>query len=283
MAPVFHAYEVPALAVSVTLSDGTKFDGVEVVGRTSNSDVLDVAFLKIKDLKGVKLTAAKFGDAAKMEVGSPVIAIGNALGQFSNTVTSGIISGHGRTIQASNAEGDEVENLEDLFQTDAAINQGNSGGPLVNLSGEVIGLNTAIASGDAQSIGFAIPISNLKGLIDGVITTGKLERPYLGVMYLSLTDDLAKSYGLDVARGAYVAPAAIVGSEPVIKGGPADKAGIKAGDVITHVGGEAVDEKHSLTSLLGKRSVGDKVKLDILRSGKKTSITVTLEAAPISN
>lgn len=269
-------------SVSITLSDGTKFDDVEVIGRTSTRDVLDVAFLKIKDLRGTKLTVAKMGDSSKMEVGQPVVAIGNALGQFENTVTSGIVSGHGRSVQASSDDGTQVENLEDLFQTDAAINQGNSGGPLVNLGGEVIGLNTAVAGGDAEGIGFAIPVNNLKGLIDGVIKTGKLQRPYLGVMYVSLTDDLAKYYGLDVKRGAYVAPAAIVGDEPVISGGPADKAGVKAGDVIIKVGDQAIDEKHSLTSVLGKKSVGDKVELTILRSGEEIKLTVTLEAAPTS-
>jgi serine protease Do len=275
-----HVVPLGTTSVSVTLSDGTKFDDVDVVGRTSTKDVLDVAFLKIKDLKGTKLKAARLGDSSKMEVGQPVIAIGNALGQFENTVTSGIISGHGRSVQASSDDGSEIENLEDLFQTDAAINQGNSGGPLVNMDGEVIGVNTAVAGGNAEGIGFAMPMNNLKGLVDGVIKTGKLQRPYLGIMYVSLTDDVAKYYGLDVKRGAYVAPAAIVGEEPVIKDGPADRAGVKASDVITKVDDQAVDEKHSLTSLLGKKSVGDKVTLTILRDGKEVKITVTLEAAP---
>ncbi len=275
-----HVVPAGTTSVSVILADGTKFDDVEVVGRTSTRDVLDVAFLKIKDLKGTKLTVAKIGDSAKMEVGHPVIAIGNALGQFGNTVTSGIVSGHGRSVQASSDDGSQVENLEDLFQTDAAINQGNSGGPLVNMDGEVIGLNTAVAGGDAEGIGFAIPVNNLKGLVDGVIKTGKMQRPYLGVMYVSLTDDLAKYYGLDVKRGAYIAPAAIVGDEPIVPGGPAARAGLKPGDVITKVDGQTIDEKHSLTSLLGKKTVGDKVDLTIYRSGDEKKITATLEAAP---
>jgi serine protease Do len=216
-----------------------------------------------------------------MDVGSAVVAIGNALGQFENTVTSGIISGHGRSIQASSDDGSGVENLEDLFQTDAAINQGNSGGPLVNMNGEVIGLNTAVASGDAQSIGFAIPINDVKGLIDSVITKGKLERPYLGVMYVTLTDDVAKQYGLEVKRGAYIAPD-VASSSPVIQDGPAHKAGVRAGDVIAKVDDKAIDEKNSLTSILGKKTVGDKVKLTIIRDGKEITLNATLAAAPQS-
>ena len=139
--------------VSVTMSDGTKFDNVEVVGRTASSDPLDIAFIKIKDTKGKQLTPASIGDSSKVQVGDSVIAIGNALGQFQNTVTSGIISGYGRQIQASDESGMDRENLDNLFQTDAAINSGNSGGPLVNLDGQVIGINTAVA-GSAQNIGF---------------------------------------------------------------------------------------------------------------------------------
>src|SRR6185295_8059449 len=126
-----HVAPAGTTKVSVVLSDGTEFDNVKVVGRTNSTDSLDIAFLKIDDLKGKKLTPATLGDSSKMEVGDSVIAIGNALGQFQNTVTSGILSGYGRSIQASDASGGSSENLEGLFQTDAAINEGNSGGPLV--------------------------------------------------------------------------------------------------------------------------------------------------------
>jgi len=142
--------------VSVTLADGTELSDVKVIGRTRDSDPLDVAFLKIGDTKGKKLVAATIGDSTKVKVGDKVVAIGNALGQFQNTVTSGIISGYGRSVQASeDGSGGDAESLQDLFQTDAAINQGNSGGPLVSINGGVIGINTAIA-GNAQAIGFAI-------------------------------------------------------------------------------------------------------------------------------
>lgn len=268
-------------AVSVTLSDGTTFDDVEIIGRTVDSDPLDIAFLKIKDTKGKDLTVASLGDSSAMEVGDRVIAIGNALGQFENTVTSGIISGYGRDIEASDGSGSlgSVESLQNLFQTDAAINPGNSGGPLMNLSGEVIGINTAVA--DAQSIGFAIPINDVKGLIASVQKKGKLERPYLGVRYVSLTDDAAYYYNLSVKRGAYIAPNRN-GQESVINDSPAAKAGLREKDIITKINDISIDEKNSLVSVLGRYGVDDKVTLTIIRDGKEQQVVVTLEATPES-
>ncbi len=275
-----HVVPVGTKTVTVTLSDGTELAGVEVLGRTNDSDPLDVAFLKIKDAKGKTLTAAKLGDSSKVQVGDKVIAIGNALGQFQNTVTSGIISGYGRSIEASSESGNGTETLQNLFQTDAAINPGNSGGPLVNLSGEVIGLNTAIAGGSAQGIGFAIPISDLQGLVTSVLKTGKLQRPYLGVRYVSITDDYAYQYNLPVKRGAYIAPQSGAGRSSVIAGSPAEKAGIKEKDIITEIDGIKLDDKNSIISILGKKSVGDSSTLKVLRDGKEQTIKVTLEAAP---
>jgi S1-C subfamily serine protease len=214
-----------------------------------------------------------------MKVGDPVVAIGNALGQFQNSVTSGIISGYGRSVQAIDSSGTESENLENLFQTDASINQGNSGGPLVNLEGKVIGVNTAVAS-DAENIGFAIPIDDIKGLIKSVMDKGKLERPFLGVVYIPITADLAKQYDLDVDYGAYIPPEVMVGQDPVINDGSADKAGIKEGDIITKVNDDKVDAKRSLTSLLGKYEVGDVIKITVMRDDKERTLDVTLQAAP---
>lgn len=265
--------------VSVTLSDGTTYEDVKVVGRTSSSDSLDIAFLQIQDTKGKKLPAAQIGDSSKVKVGDSVVAIGNALGQFQNTVTSGIISGHGRSVEASDGSGSGSENLEDLFQTDAAINEGNSGGPLVNLEGQVIGINTAVAT-DSQNIGFAIPINDVTGLINSVKETGKLQRPYLGVVYVSLTDDIAKQYDLSTTRGAYVPPSNVLGEDTVVDGSPAAKAGIKEGDIITKIGSTSIDQNTSLTSVLGKHSVGDEVTLTINRKGKTMTINVTLGTAP---
>ena len=272
-----HVVPAGVTRVRVTLADGTELSDVDVVGRTNESDTLDVAFLKIKDKKGKELTAAKLGDSSKVQVGDKVVAIGNALGQFQNTVTAGIISGYGRSVEAGDVYGGSNETLQNLFQTDAAINEGNSGGPLVNISGEVIGINTAVAGG-GQNIGFAIPINDVQGLIKSVLANGKLQRPYIGVRYISLTDDLAYQFHLSVKRGAYIT-SGTSGQPSVVKGSPADKAGLKDKDVITKIDGVAIDENNSLTSVIGKHSVGDRVTLTIIRDGKEQSIKLTLEAA----
>lgn len=266
--------------VSVTLSDGTKITDVEVIGRTSESDSLDIAFLKITDRKGITLKPAKIADSSKVQVGDKVVAIGNALGQFQNTVTSGIISGYGRNVEAGDETGQSSESLQNLFQTDTAINRGNSGGPLVNTSSEVIGINTAVA-GNAENIGFAIPINDIQGLITSVLKNGKLVRPYLGVRYISLTDDYAYQYNLSVKRGAYLAPNS--GQSVVVKGSPAEKAGLKEKDIITKINDIDINENNSLTSVLGRSSVGDKVKITVIRDGKTINLEATLEAAPSSN
>lgn len=266
-------------SVSVTLSDGTTLDDVEIIGRTNSGDSLDVAFLKIGDTKGITLVPATIGDSSQVQVGDKVVAIGNALGQFQNTVTSGIISGFGRSVRAGSSSGlGSTETLQNLFQTDAAINEGNSGGPLVNINGEVIGINTAVAGGSAQNIGFAIPINDAKGLIESVLKSGTFARPYLGVRYVTLTDDYAYYYNLPVKRGAYIAPSAARNS--VLPDSPASKAGLQEKDIITKIGGVEVDENHSLTSLIGGYAVGDKVSLTILRGGDEQTIEVTLEASP---
>jgi serine protease Do len=272
-----HVVPAGTTSISVTLANGTTLSNVTVIGRTANSDPLDIAFLKINDAKGQKLTPVTLGDSSKVQVGEKVVAIGNALGQFQNTVTEGIISGYGRSVQAGDQSGGSSETLQDLFQTDAAINEGNSGGPLVNLGSQVIGINTAIA-GNAQNIGFSIPINDVQGVIKSVLNTGKLERPYLGVRYISLTDDIAAQYKLSVKRGAYIAPGGTQAA--IISGSPADKAGLKEGDIITKVDSTSIDENNSLTSVFGRHSVGDTVSLTVVRDGKTQTIQATLAAAP---
>lgn len=271
-----HVIPDDATEVSVTLSDGTELDDVEVVGRTTANDPLDIAFLKIKDKKGKELKAAKIGDSGKIQVGDKVVAIGNALGQFQNTVTSGIISGFGRDLEAGDEEG--VETLQNLIQTDASINQGNSGGPLVNINGEVIGINTAVAAGSAENIGFAIPISDVQGLIKSVLSKGKLERPYIGIRYVSLTDDYAYQYNLDVKRGAYIAPSR--NGRSIIENSPAEKAGLKEKDIITKIDGTEINEKNSLISLISRKQVGEEVTLTLIRDGEEMTVKVRLEAVP---
>lgn len=273
-----HVIDAATTNVSVTLSNGTTLDEVEVIGRTADTDTLDIAFLKIKDSKGNKLTPAKLGDSSKVQVGDKVVAIGNALGQFQNTVTSGIISGYGRSIEAGSSNGEESETLQNLFQTDASINEGNSGGPLVNINGEVIGINTAVASGGAENLGFSIPMNDVQGLVKTVLSKGILERPYLGVRYITLTDQYAEDFELNVKRGAYIASGSS-GAPSIITGSPAEKAGLKEKDVITKVDGTAIDERNSLVSLVSRKAVGESVELTIIRDGKEQTIKVTLEAA----
>lgn len=278
-----HVVPAGATDVSVTLSDGTELEDVEVIGRTNQGDSLDIAFLKINDLKGNKLTPAEIGDSGKVQVGDVVVAIGNALGQFNNTVTSGIISGYGRSVVASDGGGRgpaaTTDSLDDLLQTDAAINQGNSGGPLVNADGQVIGINTAV-SGEGQNIGFAIPINDVNGLIKQVLSTGKFERPYLGVRYIRLTPDAAKQYELKVDRGAFVLPSEDPAQPSVLPDSPAAQAGLRERDVITAIDGTKINETNSLTSLVGRKSVGETVKLSVLRDGKTITLNAKLAALP---
>ena len=259
--------------VSVVLADGTTYDDVSVVGR---DPLNDIAFLKINNVKN--LPAVTLGDSDVVQTGQQVVAIGNALGEFRNSVTSGIISGKGRPIQADDGTGTgSSEQLENLLQTDAAINPGNSGGPLVTLDGKVVGINTAIAQ-DGQAIGFAIPINDVKALINSVLKQGKISPPYLGVRYVTLDKPTAQQLNLSVTEGAYIMGDS---SNPaVVSGSPADKAGLTAGDVITKVGGTALDETHSLASALAQYSPGDKVTLTIVRSGKAQTVDVTLAPYP---
>ena len=265
-------------SVSVTLADGTTYDSVQVVGRSSDSSSQDIAFLQIGDLKGKTLVPVTLGDSAQVQVGDRVVAIGNALGQFQNTVTSGIISGYGRDVTAGDQSNlSSSENLVDLFQTDAAINEGNSGGPLVDMNGNVIGINTAVASG-AQNIGFAQPINDLKGAIDSVLSSGQLQQPYLGVQYVSLTNDLAKEFNLKVNRGAYVISNS--SSPAVIQGSPAAAAGLQQGDIITKVDSTVINANTSLTAVISQHKVGDKVALTVVRGGKTLTLHATLANEP---
>jgi serine protease Do len=265
--------------VSVTLSDGTELKNVAVVGRTGDNDTLDVAFLKVNNSGDHKLTPAALGNSSAVQVGDNVVAIGNALGQFQNTVTSGIISGYGRSLEAGDSSGNSGESLVDLFQTDAAINEGNSGGPLANLNGQVIGINTAVAGG-AQNIGFAIPINDVKGLINQVVKTGKFNRPYLGVRYVQLTADIADELHLKTQNGALIVPDNGQPEPSVIPDSPASKAGLKSNDVITAVNDTKIDQHHSLTSLLSQKQPGDKLDLTVSRDGKTIHAKVTLDAMP---
>lgn len=266
--------------VVITLSDGTELDDVSVIGRTNQGDSLDVAFLQIEDDKGSDIVPAMLGESLDAQVGERVIAIGNALGRFQNTVTSGIISGFGRSVMAGGG-GVTVDTLQNLIQTDAAINQGNSGGPLVNSRGEIIGINTAVAGGSAEGIGFALPIDDIRGLIDGVLDTGELLRPYLGVRFVVLNEGLAFEAGIEQTSGAYLAPGS--SRQPtILPDSPADAAGLQERDVITAVDGIEIDETNSLTSLIARNRVGESIELTVIRDNEELSISVELEAMPQS-
>jgi serine protease Do len=275
-----HVVPVGTTSVSVTLSNGTELKDVSVLGRTSENSSLDVAFLKINNAEGQKLTPAVLGNSSQVQVGNPVVAIGNALGQFQNTVTSGIISGYGRDIQAGDSSSGSSENLEDLFQTDAAINEGNSGGPLVDLNGQVIGMNTATSS-TGENIGFAIPINDVLGLIKQVLKTGKFAQPYIGVRYIPLTPDVSSEYKLSVSNGAFIAPSNDPNNDPsVVPSSPAAQAGLQQNDVITQVDGTNINQENSLTSLLDNYIPGNTINLTVLRGGSTIHVNVTLTAEP---
>ncbi len=259
-----------ATTISVVLDDGTTYENVNLA---SVDPLNDVAFLKIDNVSDLK--AATLGDSKTINVGQQVIAIGNALGQYQNTVTSGIISGTGRSLTASDESGSLTENLSDMIQTDAAINSGNSGGPLVNAAGEVIGINTA-TSVDGENVGFAIPISSIKGMLGQLVETGEAKRAYVGVYSLDITPEVAKQYNLPVGSGTYVYNSEAYSA--VLSGGPAAKAGIRDKDIILAVNGVKVGVSGSLSSLVGEYKPGDTVSLTVYRDGKEVGIKVELGA-----
>ena len=259
-----------ATKIGVILDDGSTYEDVELIG---TDPINDFAIVKIKDVKD--LTPIKIGDSKTTNIGQQVVAIGNALGTYQNSVTSGIISGKGRSLTASDSSRTTYETLSDMIQTDAAINGGNSGGPLVNAAGEVIGINTAYAS-QGNNVGFAIPINSVKGIMAGVLKDGKFERAVLGVRYQTITPLIAKEKKLDVTAGAYVKGSNNVSA--VIKGSAGDKAGIKDGDIITAVNDTKIGTTGSLGSLIGEYAVGDTVKLEVYRDKKYIELNVKLEA-----
>ena len=259
-----------ATKIGVILDDGSTYEDVELIG---TDPINDFAIIKIKDVKD--LTPIKIGDSKTTNIGQQVVAIGNALGTYQNSVTSGIISGKGRSLTASDSSRTTYETPSDMIQTDAAINGGNSGGPLVNAAGEVIGINTAYAS-QGNNVGFAIPINSVKGIMAGVLKDGKFERAVLGVRYQTITPLIAKEKKLDVTAGAYVKGSN--NASAVIKGSAGDKAGIKDGDIVTAVNGTKIGTAGSLGSLIGEYAVGDTVKLEVYRDKKYVQLDVKLEA-----
>lgn len=226
----------------------------------------DLAILKVKELK---LPGISLGDSDKLRVGQRVIAIGTALGEFRHTVTTGVVSGLARGIVADSGFGDS-EALENVIQTDAAINPGNSGGPLLDMSGSVIGINVAVSRG-AENIGFALPINILKNSLENFNATGQFDRPYLGVKYQVISKKAALKN--EIPSGAYITE--------VVKDSPADKAGLKIGDIITEFDGEPVGEKN-LATIVNKKKIGDSIKIKLYRwdEDKNMDISVKLDKLP---
>lgn len=254
---------------TVLTNDGKKYEA-KVLTR---DPLEDIAILKINTNN---LSIAPLGNSDELQLGQTAIAIGNALGEFRNTVSVGVISGLARTVTAGDNLGYQ-ETIRNVIQTDAAINPGNSGGPLINLKGEVIGVNTAIASG-AENIGFAIPINQVKSAIQSFKTKGKIERPFLGIRYIILNKEIAKQKKLSLDYGALVDSDGK--NEPVIKNSPADLAGILKGDIILEINNEKIDENNSLVDIIAKYNPGDEINLKILRDNKEINIKVKLGSYP---
>ena len=253
---------------TVMMNDESKYDA-EVVARDPTTDF---AVLKIE---GKDFPTIELGDSDELKVGQTVIAIGNALGEFRNTVSVGVISGLSRSITASSF-GFGSENLVGVIQTDASINHGNSGGPLLNLAGQVIGINTAIAQ-DAQNIGFAIPINEVKNSIESVKEYGEIIRPWLGVRYIMINKSIAESNKLDVDYGALIIRGEEKTDLAVIPGSPADKAGLVENDIILEVNGEKIDQDYPLMKAIAKFKPGDEITLKVLHKGEEKEVKVRLE------
>jgi len=250
--------------LKVMTSDGKTYDAQKVAVDPTN----DLAILKVE---ATSLPVVELGNSDNLQVGQWVIAVGNALGELQNTVTVGVISARERQLTAGN--GNQSEQLNNLLQTDAAINSGNSGGPLVNLAGQVVGINTAIA-GNAQNIGFAIPINQAKTAIDSYKKNGKIIKAQLGVRYVIVNHQVAKQLELAVDYGALIISRA--GQPAIVVGSPADKAGLKSGDIILEINGNRIDENHTLGGIINIFAPGDEIDIKYSRGGEESTIKVKL-------
>lgn len=256
-----HVVADPEAEYKVISSDNKEYE-VENIYRDPS---LDMAILKIS---GSDLKPLPMGDSDNLKAGQFVVAIGTALGEFRNTVTTGVVSGLGRGITAGDGFYSS-ERLDNVIQTDAAINPGNSGGPLLNSEGQVIGVNVATTAG-ADNVSFAVPINVVKNSIDNFNQTGRFDRAFLGVSYKMISRDLAILN--EIPEGAYIVE--------VVENSAADQAGIKKGDILTKFDGENVGSSEGgLAELIGKHKIGDKINVEIWRDGEKKTATVVLEGA----
>jgi len=254
---------------TVMTSDGKKYDAkVQAI-----DPVNDVGILKIN---ANNLPVLELGDSSNLQIGQTVIAIGNSLGEFRNTVSKGVISGLKRNVNAGSELSGQSELLSQVIQTDAAINPGNSGGPLLDIQGKVIGVNVAMAQG-AENIGFALPVNLVKKDLASVKNNGKISQPFIGVRYMPVDQKIQKDNNLPFDYGALVLRGQQITDFAVAPGSPADKAGIMENDIILEINGTKIDQNHQLGDLIAKFSVGDTITLKVWHKGDTKDIQVRLE------
>lgn len=262
-----HVVAADDVSYTVVTNDGKKYQA-KVLAR---DPVNDLALIKIEE-KGFPVLS--LGDSTQVKLGQTVIAIGNALGQFSNTVSKGIISGLSRSVVAQGSL-TGPETLSGVIQTDAAINPGNSGGPLLNLKGEVIGINTAVAGG-AQSIGFALPVNLAKRIIDQYFSEGKISYPFLGVRYMIITPEFAKEQSLPFDYGALILRGETPQDLAVVPGSPADKAGLGENDIILELNGKKITQENPLDRMITSLKVGEEVTMKVYSKGQIKTLKLIL-------
>jgi S1-C subfamily serine protease len=256
---------------TVFLNDGRKYSA-EILDR---DPINDLSIIKIEEND---LPVLKLGDSNNLKIGQTAIAIGNTLSEFKNTVSVGVVSGLRRTIIANDIFNRSSEKLENIIQTDAAINPGNSGRPLLNLKGEVIGVNTAMAQ-SAQNVGFAIPINLVKRAIDSYETFGEIIHPYLGIRYISINEEIKEKNNLSVDYGILL-KMGDNGDPAIMKDSPAEKSGLKDNDIILEINEKRIDSNNSLTSLIQEYKVGDLVKLKVLRDNIQIEVEIEFGKRP---
>lgn len=269
-----HVVSDPDAEYTVAMKDGKKYPAKII----AKDQVLDVAIIKVSGKNFPYLT---LGNSDSLKLGQSVVAIGNALAEFDNSISVGVVSGLSRSVVAGDSFSGQSEQLDKVIQTDAAINPGNSGGPLIDLKGTVVGVNVAVAQG-SQSIGFALPIDSIKTVIDSVLKTGSIVRPYIGIRYTQVTETLAKKNNLSVDYGIIISKGLTLEDLAVIPGSPADKAGLVENDIILEIDGQKITEDTGFSYIIRQKKVGDVVVLKVLSKGTTKTIRLTLAQAPRS-